>query len=132
MISIFLTAVSATFLIISQPHIATLSYVSINEQNVASAPKILINTGLTNPLGVALDANNNFLYVSDTGARNIFRYKLIVSNGALVTDEAQHIAAANVEARWISVDEFVTTRLARCFLMHLWQHSIHGGGSANS
>lgn len=93
------------FLIFSQPQLAAISFVTLNDHGVGTAPKVLINNALKNPLGLAVDTHANLLYVSDIEVRKIYRYHLIFSDGGIVTDGVQYVAASNVEARWVSVDE---------------------------
>lgn len=93
------------FLIFSQPQFAAISYVTLKDKGVAAAPKVLINNALKNPLGLAVDAHSNMLYVSDIEVRKIYRYHLLINDGDIVTDGVQYVAASNVEARWVSVDE---------------------------
>lgn len=98
-------AAEKRFLIISQPYIATISFVTVDDQGNSSAPKVLINNGLKNPLGIAVDAVHNLLYVSDIEVRKIYRYHLLFNHGGLVTTGGRFVAASDVEARWLSVDE---------------------------
>merc|ERR1719353_767666 len=41
---------------------------------------VLVATGLHTPKGLAFDSNDGLLYVADSGAQKVFRYKVIVEN----------------------------------------------------
>lgn len=88
------------FLIVSQPRFAKILYVALP----GGEPRPLIDSGLKSPQGLAIDERNQKLYVADPDSRKIFSYQLQFTNGVLMTDEKQMVAAQNIEARWVAVD----------------------------
>jgi len=95
------------FLIASSPSTATVAYVKLPSTggpgNGKDVMRILINTGLTYPQGLAVDEYRQMLYVADPSMGKLVRFPLRSSEDAL-TVGAMETVATNVEVRAVAVD----------------------------
>jgi hypothetical protein len=72
---------------------------------------VLVATGLHTPKGLAFDSNDGLLYVADSGAQKVFRYKVIVDNSeeGKPTLSATHSRQTVLEhvgpVEWITLDD---------------------------
>jgi len=89
------------YLMISAPRLSKVVWMKLPDDK---ATRPLIDSGLKSPQGLAIDQVRNKLYVADPDSRKIFSYSLSFTNGVLMTDGKQSVAAQNVEARWVAVD----------------------------
>jgi len=65
--------------------------------------RVLINSGLTNPQGIAVDQHRRRLYVADPALTRLVFYTLR-PGGSSLTVGAQETAVNSVETRWVAVD----------------------------
>mmetsp|Transcript_62160 Transcript_62160/g.148286 ORF Transcript_62160/g.148286 Transcript_62160/m.148286 type:complete len:340 (-) Transcript_62160:57-1076(-) len=72
-------------------------------QSAEEPMRILIESGLLHPQGLAVDQQRQCLYVADPDARKIFSYQL-THRGTSLLAGPQEVAADGIESRWVSVD----------------------------
>jgi len=85
------------FLIVSSPTQKKVVYTKLTkEKSKDGIVYHLINGGLIEPKGLALDRNRGFLYIADSGAQTIWRYTIIVTDSGS-TLETTHIRTPIVE-----------------------------------
>jgi sugar lactone lactonase YvrE len=70
-------------------------------------PQALINSGLTSPVGVAMDQTRHGLYVTDPGAQKIYRYIVTPTSTGLEVGNA-FMVVSNYQSRWLTVDSHGT------------------------
>lgn len=93
------------YLIISTPRSGKIQYVKLNANgDIDKKPKVLIDSGLKHPQGLAIDHKRKRLFVADPDVQKIYAYALTVSGDSLSTDGRQTIVAENAESRWVAVD----------------------------
>lgn len=99
-------AAGTRFIIVSSPQNAKVSYVAIPEGGLekVAEPSVLIDQGLRNPIGLAVDQRKRRLYVSDPDVQKIFAYTLDVDGPILHTEGEPDTIVHNVEARWVALD----------------------------
>eukprot|EP00916_Digyalum_oweni_P004112 GHVL01007291.1.p1 GENE.GHVL01007291.1~~GHVL01007291.1.p1 ORF type:complete len:363 (+),score=56.71 GHVL01007291.1:164-1252(+) len=101
-LSFLLFVKSDRFLIVSSPRLKQISSVRLSDFTVTS----IIDTGLDDPQGVAVDMHHKKLYIADPLARKIFSYDITVSDqaGVSVAINRQGVAVDDCEPRWVAVD----------------------------
>eukprot|EP00419_Tripos_fusus_P007243 CAMPEP_0172673456 /NCGR_PEP_ID=MMETSP1074-20121228/12156_1 /TAXON_ID=2916 /ORGANISM="Ceratium fusus, Strain PA161109" /LENGTH=434 /DNA_ID=CAMNT_0013490757 /DNA_START=148 /DNA_END=1452 /DNA_ORIENTATION=- len=99
------------YLIISSPKLGKIVYTPLrNFKSQTGRTYALIDSGLAEPRGIALDRERGALYVADPGAGRIYRYRLIVTDPGnprkmqLATDGVQVTIAEGVQANWVAAD----------------------------
>jgi len=97
------------FLIISSPSEQKIVYSELkNFKATTGRTFALIDSGLSEPQGLALDHDRGALYVADKGAKKILRFHVYVEdkgNGRqLITDGVQLCIKQNADTSWVSVD----------------------------
>jgi len=99
------------YLIVSSPLLAKIVYTPMkNFKSRTGRTYALIDSGLAEPRGIALDRERGALYVADPGAGRIYRYRLIVTDAGnpgrmqLATDGVQVTIAEGVHAVWVAAD----------------------------
>lgn len=99
------------YLIISSPSLGKIVYTPMkNFKSRTGRTYALIDSGLAEPRGIAVDRERGALYVADPGAGRIYRYRLIVSDAGypgkvqLATDGVQVTIAEGVQAVWVAAD----------------------------
>jgi len=99
------------YLIISSPKLGKIVYTPMkNFKSRTGRTYALIDSGLAEPRGIALDRERGALYVADPGAGRIYRYRLIVTDAGnpgrmqLATDGVQVTIAEGVQAVWVAAD----------------------------
>eukprot|EP00928_Gymnodinium_smaydae_P079858 TRINITY_DN63690_c0_g1_i1.p1 TRINITY_DN63690_c0_g1~~TRINITY_DN63690_c0_g1_i1.p1 ORF type:complete len:514 (-),score=61.14 TRINITY_DN63690_c0_g1_i1:18-1451(-) len=102
------------FLIISSPTLKKIVYTSLkNFKSKYGRTFVLIDSGLSEPTGIAVDHNRGHLYVADKAAKAIFRYTLKVSKltdrdgrsgYALSTDSSRITMIKGHGVEWLAVD----------------------------
>lgn len=66
----------------------------------------LIDSGLVNPRGIAVDSGRGRLYVADPDGKAIFSYKVLLNHkGEPDSDGRQLVVVSGVEPMWVSVDQ---------------------------
>jgi hypothetical protein len=95
---------STKYLILSVPKDRQVGYFKVPE----TVFHLLIvggDQGPASPKAIAVDQENNRLFVADVPTQKIYWYQLIVlPDGKLVTDGRQHVAVESVEPKWLAVD----------------------------
>jgi len=92
------------YLIVSNARNGTIGYVKVPEHGNFSKPRLLIDTGLGHPQGIAVDQKRQLLLVADSALRKVVSYGLSLDrDGNLQVDE-QTPLADDVESRWVAVD----------------------------
>mmetsp|Transcript_99079 Transcript_99079/g.171748 ORF Transcript_99079/g.171748 Transcript_99079/m.171748 type:complete len:442 (-) Transcript_99079:40-1365(-) len=95
----------SNYLIISSPPNGKVFYTPVaNGVSLSDEPEHLIDAGLTEPRGLAIDSKYGNLYVADTGAQRIYRYGLLVENGNLVTNGIRTTVVTNATVDSVAVD----------------------------
>ncbi|CAK9033988.1 unnamed protein product [Durusdinium trenchii] len=97
------------FLIISSPSQQKIVYTELkNFKSTTGRTFALIDSGLVQPEGLALDHDRGALYVADKGAKKILRFHVYVQdkgNGLqLITDNVQLCIMQNADTSWVNVD----------------------------
>lgn len=97
------------FLIISSSTEQKVVYTELkNFKSTTGRTFALVDSGLTDPRGLAFDRDRGALYIADKGAKQIFRYHVYVddSNSALTltTDGVQLAVMQNADVEWLHVD----------------------------
>jgi len=64
----------------------------------------LIDSGLKNPMGLAVDQQRSKLIVADPESRKVFSYSIYFSDGGVVVDGEPAVAVQDVQARWVACD----------------------------
>jgi len=102
---LLLPAVAQNFLVVSSPRLARIVALPLQDnQKKQQEPIVVVETGLKQPQGIAIDQNRRRLYVADVGARNVLYYDFNLVNGEVVTQADPVVVADNVEAHWVAVD----------------------------
>lgn len=101
------------FLIISSPSLRKIVYAELrNFQSAQGQTFALVDSGLTEPCGVALDRTQGHLYVADRGAKAIYRYSLYVHERLdrdgnlfheLTTDGARLTLVTGHQVEWVTI-----------------------------
>eukprot|EP00933_Yihiella_yeosuensis_P042415 TRINITY_DN3698_c3_g1_i1.p1 TRINITY_DN3698_c3_g1~~TRINITY_DN3698_c3_g1_i1.p1 ORF type:complete len:328 (+),score=40.61 TRINITY_DN3698_c3_g1_i1:102-1085(+) len=98
---------ASKYLIISAPQKGHISYLKLPDDGSPAdgkeAPKVLIDSGLVFPQGVAVDAYRQRLFVADPNLGHLVMYPLSITRDLLVVG-SQQIVARGVEVRAVSVD----------------------------
>lgn len=98
------------FLLVSSPAERKVGYIQMrNFQGANAEISALVDSGLGAPHGIAFDRQRGDLYVTDTVARKIFRFGVMVQEGddgsySLVTDGDRLTVVENKLSRWVAVD----------------------------
>lgn len=98
------------WLLVSQPSSGDISYASLPRGGFlakGAEMKNLVNgtTGLSTPLGIAVDQLRRRLFVTDPVKKEIVAYNLIFSGDpSWLSVSAPTVWADNTEARWVAVD----------------------------
>jgi len=97
------------FLIISSSSQQKVVYTELkNFKSTTGRTFALIDSGLTDPRGLAFDRDRGALYVADKGAQQIFRYHVYVDDSnsvlSLSTDGVQLSIKENADVEWLHVD----------------------------
>lgn len=98
------------FILVSSPSERKVGYMQMrNFQGINEEISALIDSGLGAPHGIAFDVQRGDLYVTDTIARKIFRYGVLVAQGddgtySLVVDGDRLTVVENHLSRWVAVD----------------------------
>lgn len=97
------------FLIISSPSEQKIVYTELkNFKATTGRTFALIDSGLSEPQGLALDHDRGALYVADKGAKKILRFHVYVEDNGngrqLVTDGVQLCVMQNADSSWVNVD----------------------------
>lgn len=99
------------YLIVSSPSMGKIVYTPMkNFKSRTGRTYALIDSGLAEPRGIAVDRERGALYVADPGAGRIYRYRLIVTDAGnagkmqLATDGVQVTIAEGVQAVWVAAD----------------------------
>lgn len=94
------------FLIVSSPRERKIVYTALqNFKSRTGRTYALIDSGLADPRGIALDRERGALYVADLGAKKIFRYRLIVTGAnKMTTDGIQVTVIQDAQVEWVAVD----------------------------
>jgi hypothetical protein len=105
---------SKEFLIISSPHLHKVVYTSLkNFGSTFGRTYALIDSGLSEPCGIALDPLRGHLYVADRGVKKIFRYSVFVQHDtdrhglvaySLTTDNTRLTILSGHVVEWVAVD----------------------------
>lgn len=94
-----------TFLIISSPPNGKIVYTQVaNGVSLGGEAAPLIDSGLTEPRGLAIDTKYGNLYVADTGAQKIFRYGMVVDGDRLETNGLRTTVVTNATVDSVAVD----------------------------
>jgi len=94
------------YLLISTPRSGQIQYVKLpaNGDLTGVKPKVLIDTGLKHPQGLAIDHKRKRLFVADPDVQKIYAYPLKESGDTLSTDGRQTVISEKAESRWVAVD----------------------------
>eukprot|EP00930_Biecheleria_cincta_P062041 TRINITY_DN47555_c0_g1_i1.p1 TRINITY_DN47555_c0_g1~~TRINITY_DN47555_c0_g1_i1.p1 ORF type:complete len:397 (-),score=76.74 TRINITY_DN47555_c0_g1_i1:40-1230(-) len=97
------------FLLISSSAEQKVVYTELkNFKSTTGRTFALVDSGLTDPRGIALDRDRGALYVADKGAKSIFRYHVYVDDShsglALTTDGVQLSIMQKADVEWLHVD----------------------------
>jgi sugar lactone lactonase YvrE len=102
------------FLIISSPKLKKIVYTALkNFQSTFGRTYALIDTGIEEPCGLALDPLRGHLYVADRGVRKIFRYSIYAKTAtdrlgettySLHTDQTRLTILSGRVVEWVAVD----------------------------
>jgi sugar lactone lactonase YvrE len=95
------------YLIAASPTTSRLAYLKLPPDGQPATGlepmRVLLDTGLLVPQGIAVDDYRKKLYVADPDQHNLIGYDIQYSGDALVLGPKQ-ILVPNVEVRWVSVD----------------------------
>lgn len=96
----------AQWLLISSPMEKKICYTALKDFKASPTGAVspLIDAGLMNPQGIAVDKVGGHLYVADMDAGKIFRYQLAVKDGKLLTTGIQLTVVTGKIPRWVTVD----------------------------
>lgn len=98
------------YLLISSPSEAKIVYTELsNFKSDSGVATTLIDSGLTNPRGLALDPTHGYLYVADSGQRKIYRFHLEFQSNSdgsstMTTDGVQLTIVENHDVWWLTCD----------------------------
>lgn len=100
----------AEFLIVSSPRMKKIVYTElVNFKSLAGRAYALVDSGLDDPRGIAVDPTRGNLYIADRGLGKILRYRLVVEDSgglrSLSTDGIQLCVMQGVRVEWVDVDD---------------------------
>lgn len=101
------TAWDERFVIASSETGGQVVYIPLGKHNPLLPAHPLVESALQKPLAVAVDGLNALLYVADSVARKVFRFRLAVRDvdgEAKLSASADGFVAENVEAVGVAVD----------------------------
>lgn len=98
----------AKYIIVSAPRLGRVNYARIHHgvgagNRTLGEVQTLIDTGLVNPQGIAVDQLNHRLIVADPASKRILAYPLHAKRKHLVVGQ-QEVRADGMEVRWVAVD----------------------------
>jgi len=101
------------FLVTSSPSLKKIVYAELkNFQSLHGQTFALIDSGLDEPCGLALDRTRGHLYVADRGAKAIYRYRLFVGKTtdrdgnqvlSLTTDGSRLTLVSGHQVEWVTL-----------------------------
>mmetsp|Transcript_28391 Transcript_28391/g.68198 ORF Transcript_28391/g.68198 Transcript_28391/m.68198 type:complete len:402 (+) Transcript_28391:102-1307(+) len=110
------------FLFISSPAEKKVVWVPLKDYVGSRNAQPLIDAGLNNPRGIAVDGDRGILYIADEGAGKVLRYKLRIVNGEPRVMASQSVVLQDVSPTWLTVAKdgslFVTDKLTAS-IVHL-------------
>lgn len=94
------------FLLISSPMEKKICYTALEDFKATPTGAVspLIDAGLQSPQGIAVDKIGGYLFVADSYAGKIFRYKLVVKEDKLMTTGVQLTVISGKYPRWVAMD----------------------------
>mmetsp|Transcript_55422 Transcript_55422/g.144128 ORF Transcript_55422/g.144128 Transcript_55422/m.144128 type:complete len:457 (+) Transcript_55422:41-1411(+) len=98
------------YLLISSPAESKIVYTQLsNFKSEAGVATALVDSGLSQPRGLALDHTHGYLYVADSGLRSIYRFHLIFQSttdgtSTLTTDGVQLTIVTDRDVDWVTTD----------------------------
>jgi len=94
------------YLIVSQPKQGTISYAHIGSNGLrgsGATMSTLIGSGLSTPMGIAVDQMHGQLVIADPNLNQIVQYNLHTFDGKMTADSPK-VLVENSQARWVAVD----------------------------
>lgn len=97
------------YLIVSSPIVHQVGYILVN-RGASPLPggsqnmRVLIDSGLVYPQGIAVDNVRDVLFVADPQQNGLVAYDLEVKNGEELTASNKWVVVDGIECRWVAVD----------------------------
>mmetsp|Transcript_60362 Transcript_60362/g.143849 ORF Transcript_60362/g.143849 Transcript_60362/m.143849 type:complete len:326 (+) Transcript_60362:66-1043(+) len=93
------------YLLVSSAIKSEVAYLKLtnNLPNAREGMRMLVDTGLEKPQGLAVDDFRGYLYVADPGLHSLVRFRLHMDGDALRAGKRENLIDG-VEVRWVAVD----------------------------
>mmetsp|Transcript_35979 Transcript_35979/g.66109 ORF Transcript_35979/g.66109 Transcript_35979/m.66109 type:complete len:317 (+) Transcript_35979:112-1062(+) len=93
------------YLIVSSAVNSQIAYLKLTDRlpHATEGLRMLVDSGLCTPQGIAVDEYRGYLYVADPGSHALFRFRLTLDGDALRTGKKETLVDG-VEVRWVAVD----------------------------
>lgn len=103
--------IATQILFVSSPAVQKIVYTELRDfKSITGMTYPLVDSGLVEPCGLAIDRRRGDLYVADRGQKMIFRYSLLAHQDVgghwqLQTDGTRATIVSNRSVEWISLDQ---------------------------